>query len=175
MVKARTMICLTIVLGMLLFANTRAEAIHFQVGLNKVFFLQDQGYLGKLRLDTEEGSKVYFEWLQVSDYFHQRSLGLELFWRKGFFGETSLLVGYENYTLQDYSNDFFRFGARTDFPMRWGEISLEADLMVDHLVGPFVRYQCEVRFPKTWMQSQIGFGNLLGSRDGYALWVGFDL
>lgn len=175
MAKARIVICLAVLLTAFLHISPYAEAFHLQGEVNTVFFRNDHGYLSKLRFDPIEGKGTYLEWLQIGDYYRQLSLGGEFLWREDCFGETWLLIGLEQYDLTDYINRFFRVGLRTDLPLPWGEVTLEVDLMLDDAVGPFLRYQGELRFPQTWLQGQIGFGNLLGSRDGYAVWVGFDL
>lgn len=175
MEKTRKIIYLAVMMIMVTCFNTRAEGFYLQAGLSKVFLLQDQGYLGKLRFDPDQERGVYLDWLQIGNYYRQYGVGLELLWRNDRFGETWLLMGYERYDLHSNRNGFSRIGARTEFPLKWGELVLQADWMIDDLIGPFLRYQCELRFPGSRLQTQIGIGNLLGSRDGYAVWFGVAL
>lgn len=153
----------------------QAQAIDFDLGVSKVFFRQDSGILGTVRAEVYQNSDVYLELLQIDDYYRQLGAGVSYAFYKQNERTVRFVLGMDRYQLLATTNYLFRTGVACEEQLPFGEMALDTYLLLDDLTGVSLRYGLELRLPDTLLKGKIGVGNLLGSGDGYAVWVGLTL
>ncbi|AZR73912.1 hypothetical protein BBF96_11230 [Anoxybacter fermentans] len=171
--KYKLVLCLVIICIVLL--SSVGEASSIILNGNKIFLKNENGYLWRIEILPVDTQGFYLEIFKISDYYQQVGVGFDFRLSGHSYGEIWSLVGLEEYRLLKTNNSFFRNGLRAQIPVSFGKIILGADVMIDDLVGSFLRYQLEVSFLKKWIRGKVGIGNLLGNKDGMALWIGFEL
>ncbi|MCK4257396.1 MAG: hypothetical protein KAX49_00365 [Halanaerobiales bacterium] len=150
-----------------------ADALSYQLSINKIFFSEDEGYSWNARLDLVPNQGFYLDGLQIGDFYDQWGAGIEflLFDHPKF--ATWGFVGVEKYKLNRTHNSFFKTGMHIEFPVSSARFALKGELVIDDMIGIFPRYQIETWLPKYFIN--LGVGNLFGNEDGYAFWVGIRL
>lgn len=161
----------------------KADQDMFDLTVNKVFLQNDQGYWGKILYKPVNTQGFYFELLSIDNYYQQAGLGVGVNVFKTPKNNDSILpeieiwnlLGGEKYWINETSNSFFQAGVQADASLSIGKISFGSSICFDDYLGTFFRHQLELKVRTKWGLGNIGVGNLLGSNDGYAFWIGFEL
>lgn len=162
-------------LYLLLTLSNPVVASELEISANQLFFLPQSGQWWKIRANDYYSQGVYLEYLQIEGFYQQIGAGIEINLLHRPSVELWGLVGGEGYQLVSQSNNLLRTGLRLELPLPFLELHWCFDLMVDDQLGNFPRYYLEIKSSTDGLQGNGGFGNLLGSRDGYAFWVGFEI
>lgn len=173
--KIRWILVLLIALIVSISTPGETKSPGWDLSLKRIYLSEDQGVWGSIQYQHFSGQSLYGEFFQIGDFYHQRGFGFGITVYKNSQVHISNTFGIDRYHIFDYENTFYRTGLCLDWKLGKGSLTLEGDLALDDLVGNFVRYQLNYSLPVKVGKIDLGMGNLLGSKDGLALWVGIGL
>ncbi len=170
-------LCSLLVILVLSPVRINADSVDLLLSGSQVFFAnaEQTGQWWKARLALLESQGMYLEYLKIEDYYAQVGAGFEIILLNYPIGQLWGVAGGEEYLIHETKNEFFRTGLRLELPLAFGELEMTTDVFFDDLTGIFPRYYTELKLSKWWLKGNLGVGNLLGSNDGYAFWVGFEI
>lgn len=175
MIKSKVFLRMLLILFLFFIMNNPVVATEFEISANQLFFLPQSGQWWKMRINNQYTQGIYLEYLQIERYYQQIGAGLEV----NLLHRPSVklwgLFGGEGYQLSTRNNNFLRTGLRLEFAAFFPEIHVNVDLLVDDQLGWIPRYYLEMKSSEGWVQSNLGLGNLLGTADGLAFWVGIEI
>lgn len=173
--KTRWILVSLIVFIVSISAPGDTKFLGWDLSMRRIYLSDDQGVWGSIQYQHFSGQSLYGEFFQIGDFYQQGGAGFGITIYKNQQVHVSSTFGIDKYRIFDFVNSFYRTGLCLDWELGKGSLTLDGDLVLDDQVGNFLRYQLNYSLPVQAVKLDLGVGNLLGSKDGLAFWIGIGL
>lgn len=173
MSRARKVIFLITTFILISSFNIKAERVNLSG--SQIFLKDDIGKLWETEYNFDKYQGISIDYLIIDDYFQQWGFDYKSLLSKTPGNKLFGTLGWRQYQLFGQPNGMFKMGIESRAPFYNHQLRLDFDLAMDDKVGLYLTHKAElILFHSSWLKGKVGYGNLLGGKDGSSFWLGLE-